>query len=265
MGREGGAVLDNARVKQWPRADGRARERGNMKSYTLDDLARLVDHTNLHPDATREDMERLCDEARRYHFKMVAINSVQSALCSRLLAGTDIDTGAAIGFPLGQTSIACKVFETRDALAAGANEIDYVVNLTEVKAGNWAYVEDEMQQIVDVCRAAGVPSKVIFENCLLTDEEKIALCEVANRVLPTFVKTSTGFSTGGATVKDVRLMRAHVDPRVKVKAAGGIRTADAFLDMVRAGAERIGCSAGVPIMDELRRRFEERGVSSIEL
>ena len=142
---------------------------------------------------------------------------------------------------------------------------DYVVNLTEVKAGNWAYVEDEMQQIVDVCRAAGVPSKVIFENCLLTDEEKIALCEVANRVLPTFVKTSTGFSTGGATVKDVRLMRAHVDPRVKVKAAGGIRTADAFLDMVRAGAERIGCSAGVPIMDELRRRFEERGVSSIEL
>ena len=225
-----------------------------MKSYTLDDLARLVDHTNLHPDATREDMERLCDEARRYHFKMVAINSVQSALCSRLLSGTDIDTGAAIGFPLGQTSIACKVFETRDALAAGANEIDYVVNLTEVK-----------QQIVDVCRAAGVPSKVIFENCLLTDEEKIALCEVANRVLPTFVKTSTGFSTGGATVKDVRLMRAHVDPRVKVKAAGGIRTADAFLDMVRAGAERIGCSAGVPIMDELRRRFEERGVSSIEL
>ena len=230
---------------------------------------RGVNRHESHPDngwtVTREDMERLCDEARRYHFKMVAINSVQSALCSRLLAGTDIDTGAAIGFPLGQTSIACKVFETRDALAAGANEIDYVVNLTEVKAGNWAYVEDEMQQIVDVCRAAGVPSKVIFENCLLTDEEKIALCEVANRVLPTFVKTSTGFSTGGATVKDVRLMRAHVDPRVKVKAAGGIRTADAFLDMVRAGAERIGCSAGVPIMDELRRRFEEQGVSSIEL
>jgi deoxyribose-phosphate aldolase len=152
-----------------------------------------------------------------------------------------------------------------DAISAGANEIDYVVNLTEVKAGNWAYVEDEMQQIVGVCRDADVPSKVIFENCLLTQEEKIKLCEVASRVLPTFVKTSTGFSTGGATVEDVRLMREHVDPRVKVKAAGGIRTADAFLDMVRAGAERIGCSAGVPIMDELRRRFEEKGVQSIEL
>ena len=221
-----------------------------MKSYTLDDLARLVDHTNLHPDATREDMERLCDEARRYHFKMVAINSVQSALCSRLLAGTDIDTGAAIGFPLGQTSIACKVFETRDALAAGANEIDYVVNLTEVKAGNWAYVEDEMQQIVDVCRAAGVPSKVIFENCLLTDEEKIALCEVANRVLPTFVKTSTGFSTGGATVHDVELMKRTVGDRLKIKAAGGIHTREDALAMIAAGADRIGASASIAICTE---------------
>ncbi len=111
-------------------------EAQTMKPYTLDDLARLVDHTNLHPDATREDMKKLCDEAKRYHFKMVAINSVQSKLCSELLAGTDIDTGAAIGFPLGQTSIVAKVFETKDALANGANEIDYVVNLTEVKAGN---------------------------------------------------------------------------------------------------------------------------------
>ena len=145
-------------------------EAQTMKPYTLDDLARLVDHTNLHPDATRADMEKLCDEAKRYHFKMVAINSVQSKLCSELLAGTDIDTGAAIGFPLGQTTIATKVFETKDALANGANEIDYVVNLTEVKAGNWDYIRDEMTQIVEVCREAGVPSKVIFENCLLTED-----------------------------------------------------------------------------------------------
>ena len=236
-----------------------------MKRYTLDDLARLVDHTNLRADATRADMEKLCDEARRYHFRMVAINSVQSRLCAELLAGTDIHVGAAIGFPLGQTSIAVKVFETRDAIANGANEIDYVVNLTEVKAGNWDYVRDEMSQIVAVCREVGVPSKVIFENCLLTRDEKIALCEVANEVLPTFVKTSTGFSTGGATVEDVRLMREHVDARVKVKAAGGIRTADDFLAMVAAGAERIGCSAGVPIMEELRARMVAAGTNAIEI
>ena len=236
-----------------------------MKRYTLDDLARLVDHTNLHADATRADMEKLCDEARRYHFRMVAINSVQSRLCAELLAGTDVHVGAAIGFPLGQTSIATKVFETRDAIENGANEIDYVVNLTEVKAGNWGYVRDEMDDIVSVCNETAVPSKVIFENCLLTQDEKIALCEIASEVLPTFVKTSTGFSTGGATVEDVRLMREHVDARVKVKAAGGIRTADDFLAMVAAGAERIGCSAGVPIMEELRSRMEAEGVDYYEL
>lgn len=236
-----------------------------MKRYTLDDLARLVDHTNLHADATRADMEKLCDEARRYHFRMVAINSVQSRLCAELLAGTDVHVGAAIGFPLGQTSIATKVFETRDAIENGANEIDYVVNLTEVKAGNWDYVRDEMGGIVSVCNETAVPSKVIFENCLLTQDEKIALCEIASEVLPTFVKTSTGFSTGGATVEDVRLMREHVDARVKVKAAGGIRTADDFLAMVAAGAERIGCSAGVPIMEELRSRMGAEGVGYYEL
>ncbi|MCH3942221.1 MAG: deoxyribose-phosphate aldolase [Atopobiaceae bacterium] len=236
-----------------------------MKSYSIDDLAQLVDHTNLHPDATRQDMERLCDEAVRYHFRMVAINSVQAKLCSGLLAGTDVHTGAAIGFPLGQTSIATKVFETRDALANGANEIDYVANLTEVKAGNWDYVREEMAEIVAACREAGVPSKVIFENCLLARDEKLGLCRVASEVLPTFVKTSTGFSTGGATADDVRLMREHVDPRVKVKAAGGIRTADAFLDMVRAGAERIGCSAGIPIIEEIKARLASTGAETIEL
>ena len=236
-----------------------------MRRYTLDDLARLVDHTNLHADATRADMERLCDEARRHHFAMVAVNSVQSRLCAELLAGTDVHVGAAISFPLGQTTVGTKVFETRDALERGADEIDYVVNLTEVKAGNWDYVADEMAQIVSVCREAGAPSKVIFENCLLTQEEKLRLCEIASEVLPTFVKTSTGFSTGGATVEDVRLMREHVDARVKVKAAGGIRTADDFLAMVAAGAERVGCSASVPIMEELAARMAAAGSSAIEL
>lgn len=241
------------------------------RTYALDGLSRLVDHTNLHADATEADMKKLCDEAREYHFKMVAINSGQSARCAKYLAGTDIHVGAAIGFPLGQTSIASKVFETQDAIANGATEIDYVVNLTEVKAANWDYVTDEMTQIVNVCRKASegreepIPSKVIFENCLLTDDEKIKLAQIASEVKPTFIKTSTGFSTGGATVEDVRLMKANCGPDVQVKAAGGIRNADAFLDMVRAGATRIGCSAGIPIINELRRRFEAEGIDSIEL
>lgn len=239
--------------------------------YTLDDLSRLVDHTNLHADATEADMAKLCDEAKRYHFKMVAINQVQSSFCADQLAGTDVHVGAAIAFPLGQTSIAAKVFETRDAIENGATEIDYVVNITQVKAGNWDYVKEEMAQIVNVCREASegrdeeIPSKVIFENCLLTDDEKIKLAEIAREVEPTFIKTSTGFSTGGATVEDVRLMKAHCGDKVQVKAAGGIRDADTFLDMVRAGATRIGCSAGMPIIDELRRRFETEGIGSIEL
>ena len=162
---------------------------------------------------------------------------------------------SSVAVPAGRTN----------ALANGANEIDYVVNLTEVKAGNWDYVKEEMSSIVEVCRKAGVPSKVIFENCLLEDGEKIELCKIASEVLPTFVKTSTGFSTGGATVDDVRLMREHVDPRVKVKAAGGIRSADAFLAMVAAGAERIGCSAGIPIIEELKRRLAASGEDAFEL
>ena len=162
------------------------------KRYTLDDFARLFDHTYLQPDATDADMRKLCDEALENHFCMVAINSGQSARCHAMLEGTDIHVGAAIGFPLGQTSIACKTFETKDALAAGADEIDYVVNLTEVKEGNWTYVTEEMRSIVDACReetgrrSVLVPSKVIFENCLLTRDEKLKLCEIAREVEPTW-------------------------------------------------------------------------------
>ena len=236
-----------------------------MRRYTLDDFAQMVDHTNLQPDATREDMARLCDEAVRNHFKMVAINPVQSALCAELLAGTGVHVGAAIGFPLGQISIESKVFETKDALSAGANEIDYVVNLTEVKAGSWDYIEEEMAGVVSACREAGATSKVIFENCLLTDAEKIRLCEVASSVLPDFVKTSTGFSTGGATVEDVRLMREHVDERVGVKAAGKIRSAETFLAMVGAGATRIGCTHSIPVIEGLRAIMEKEGADYLEV
>lgn len=233
--------------------------------YTIDDFARLIDHTNLHADATEEDMKKLCDEAKKYHFKMVAINEVQSEFCAQQLKGTDIDTGAAISFPLGQTTITCKLAETKDALQNGANEIDYVVNLTQVRAHNWSYIEDEMTQMVKLCRDHDVPCKVIFETCYLTKAEIKQLALIAKKVKPDFVKTSTGFGTDGAKVEDVKLMKENVGPDVKVKAAGGIRNTDDFLAMIAAGAERIGTSSGVKIIETLKQRFEKDGINAIEI
>lgn len=224
-----------------------------MKTFTIDELARFIDHTNLKPTATREDMRLLCNEAKDYHFKMVAINQVQSELCSDLLKDTDINIGAAISFPLGQTSIASKVAETKDAIKNGATEIDYVINITEVKEKNWDYLQSEMEQIVAICKENEVISKVIFENAYLEDEEKIALCEIAKQVKPDFIKTSTGFAPSGATFEDVKLMKEHVGPEVKVKAAGGIRGAQTFKKMIACGAERIGTSSGIAIIEALKQ------------
>lgn len=236
-----------------------------MLTYSLDDFARLIDHTNLHADATEADMRQLCDEAKRYHFKMVAINQVQSRFCADQLAGTDIDTGAAIAFPLGQTSIAAKVFETKDALKNGANEIDYVINIGALKNGDDAYIEQEMTQMVAVCHEHHVPCKVIFENCYLTQDEIRRVATIAKRVKPDFIKTSTGFGTGGATVADVRLMKQIVGDTVKVKAAGGIRNSDTFLAMIQAGADRIGTSSGVKIISALKQRMATDHVDHIAI
>ena len=233
--------------------------------YTIDDFARLIDHTNLHADATEDNMRKLCDEAKKYHFKMVAINEVQSEFCAQQLKGTDIDTGAAISFPLGQTTITCKLAETKDALQNGANEIDYVVNLTQVRVHNWSYIEDEMTQMVKLCHDHDVPCKVIFETCYLTKAEIKQLALIAKKVKPDFVKTSTGFGTAGAKVEDVKLMKENVGPDVKVKAAGGIRNTDDFLAMIAAGAERIGTSSGVKIIETLKQRFEKDGINAIEI
>lgn len=215
----------------------------------MNKFSKYFDHTCLKLYATREDMAKLCEEAKKYDFMMVAINSTQTKLCKELLKGTDIHVGAAISFPLGQTTIETKVFETKDAIANGADEIDYVINITELKEKNYDYIKEEMTQIVDVCRKHNVISKVIFENCYLTDEEKIKLCEIALEIKPDFIKTSTGFGTGGATVEDVKLMKSIVKNTVKVKAAGGIRDLDTCLKMIEAGAERIGTSSAIKITE----------------
>ena len=229
-------------------------------NLTPEQLAKYFDQTLLKAYVTEDDFKAFCEESDRYGFAMVAINSAPVKFCKNVLKDSDVHVGAAIGFPLGQTTIEDKVFETKQAIADGADEIDYVVNLVKLKSGDLNYVEEEMRAIVDVCNEHGKISKVIFENCYLTDDEKKTLCKIALKVRPTFIKTSTGFGTPapgvavGATVEDVRLMKSMVGDAVKVKAAGGVRTLADALAMIEAGAERIGTSAGVKIVEELKSK-----------
>lgn len=236
-----------------------------MTKYTLYDLAQFIDHTNLKPDATAADIQQLCQEATDHHFKMVAINQVQTALCAGELKDTPVHVGAAISFPLGQTSLAAKVFETENALANGADEIDYVVNLTAVKDHHWEYIQEEMTALVQSCRKKNGLIKVIFKNAYLTNDEKIQLAKIAQHVQPDFIKTSTGFASSGATVADVRLMKEFVGDHVGVKAAGGIRDAKTFKAMIAAGATRIGTSSGIKILAELATEMNRASVDFIEI
>lgn len=221
---------------------------------TVEQLANMIDHTNLKAFADDAAFEKLCDEAKKYNFKMVAINPAQTVRCKKKLEGSPVHVGAAIGFPLGQTTLECKIFETKDAIEKGADEIDYVINVAELKNKNYDYIKKEMEEIVKICREAGKTSKVIFENCYLTDDEKRKVAEIAKEVKPDFIKTSTGFGTGGATVEDVKLMKSVVGDEVKVKAAGGIRDLKTALAMIEAGAERLGTSAGVAIVEEYKNQ-----------
>ena len=224
----------------------------NMQALTKEAVAAMIDHTNLKATATREDIRRLCEEAKTYHFASVMVNSAFTALCRDLVKGTGVLVGTVAGFPLGQMSTAAKVFEAETAITDGADEIDYVVNVSDVKDGRWDLVKDEMKKITDACHSRGAGCKVIFENCYLTKEEIARLAGIAKEVKPDFIKTSTGFGTGGATPEDVRIMKEIAGNDVKVKAAGGIRDWASCKAMIEAGAERIGASAGKQILDEFR-------------
>lgn len=225
-----------------------------MKTHlTSKALANMIDHTLLKADAINEQFKKLCDEANSYGFKMIAINSSPVKLCAEYLKDSPVHVGAAIGFPLGQTSIKVKVFETQDAIINGADEIDYVINIGELKNGNLQYIEQEMVEIVDVCRKSNVICKVILENCYLNDEQKISVCKIAKKIRPDFVKTSTGFGTSGATISDIKLMKSIVGNDVKVKAAGGIRSLETAIKMIEAGAERLGTSSGIAIINEFNQ------------
>ena len=215
---------------------------------TKEKLAQMIDHTNLKAFADDAAIKKLCDEAKKYNFKAVAINGAQIERCKKYLEGSQVHIGATVGFPLGQMTVESKVFETEDAIAKGAHEIDYVLNVAELKNGNTELIEREMRLITEVCRRNGVISKVIFENCYLTDDEKRTAAKIAAKVKPDFIKTSTGFGTGGATVEDGRRMKEADVDGVRVKAAGGIRDYETAMAMIEAGAERLGTSAGVELM-----------------
>ncbi len=210
------------------------------------ELNRMIDHTLLKANATRAQIEKLCDEALEYNFASVCVNTCWVPLAHEKLAGSEVNTCCVVGFPLGAMLTEAKAAETRLAVEAGADEVDMVINIGWLLDGEYDAVRDDIAAVVKA--ADGKCVKVIIEACLLTDEQKVKACELSVEAGATFVKTSTGFSTGGATVADVALMRKTVGDRCLVKAAGGIHTADEARAMVEAGADRLGCSAGIQIM-----------------
>ncbi len=212
------------------------------------DLAPYIDHTLLRPEASAGDIDRLCDEAARFGFASVVVNPTWVRRAAERLRSTGVPVASVVGFPLGATTSAVKATEARRALRDGAQEIDMVINIGALKSAMWDDVREDIAKVSDACHEAGALNKVIIEAALLTDEEKVIASHLAKQAKADFVKTSTGFGPGGATVHDVALMRETVGPSMGVKAAGGIRSAEAAHEMIAAGATRIGASAGVQMV-----------------
>src|ERR1700704_2174997 len=210
------------------------------------DLAKLIDHTLLKPEATRDEVVKLCEEARKHRFASVCVNTTWVPLCKAMLGGTDVMVCAVVGFPLGAMSPGAKAYEAREAMRQGAREIDMVINIGALKSGDYETVFEDICRVVKACAPAAV--KVILETSALDTEQKIIGCTLAKLAGAAFVKTSTGFGKGGATVEDIELMRRIVGPELGVKASGGVRTADDVLKLAQAGANRIGASASVAIV-----------------
>ena len=211
-------------------------------------LNKYIDHTLLKADATKEQITKLCNEAKQYDFASVCVNTCYVPLCKELLKESDVKVCCVVGFPLGAMDSDSKAFEAKNAVLNGADEVDMVINVGALKDKNYDYVTKDIEKVVNASKPSIV--KVIIETCLLTDEEKVEACKCALNAKAAFVKTSTGFSTNGATVEDVKLMKDTVKDNCKVKAAGGIRSYEDALKMIDAGADRLGCSAGVKIMEQ---------------
>lgn len=226
----------------------------NSQTITYPELAKVIDHSLLKPELTESDVQAGCELARQYHVASVCVKPSDVSLAAKLLAGSDVAVGTVISFPHGNSTTAIKVAEARQAVADGAIELDMVINIGALRSGKADYVRSEIRQIVEVAHAAKAIVKVIFENAYLTDEQKILACKLSEEAGADFVKTSTGFAPTGATIADVKLMRANVGPQVQVKAAHGVRTLDALLEMIDAGVTRSGATATVAMLDEFKRR-----------
>ena len=209
-------------------------------------IASYIDHTVLAANATQEKIEKLCAEAKQWHFASVCVNTCWTRFCAEKLKGTGVNVCVVVGFPLGAMCTKAKAYEAKCAVEEGADEVDMVINIGALKDGKDNLVEEDIRQVKKACGDKHL--KVIIEACLLTDEEKVRACELSKKAGADFVKTSTGFSTGGAKVEDVALMRKTVGPDMGVKAAGGIRTYEDAVKMIEAGANRLGCSAGIAIV-----------------
>ena len=216
------------------------------------ELNKYIDHTLLKPEATKEQITKLCQEARQYDFASVCVNTCYVPLAKQLLAGSDVKVCCVVGFPLGAMNTVSKAFEAKTAVENGAQEVDMVINIGALKDKDYDYVTKDIAAVVEASKPAIV--KVIIEACLLTDEEKVEACKSSMNAKAEFVKTSTGFSTHGATPEDVALMKKTVGNVCKVKAAGGVRSYDDAMKMIEAGADRLGCSAGIKVMEEAKAR-----------
>jgi deoxyribose-phosphate aldolase len=223
--------------------------------YTYDQMAKLVDHSLLDPKLTDEGLEAGCRLARQYQVASVCIKPYFLARSVELLAGSGVEPSTTIGFPHGGHTTDIKRREAEEALDAGATELDMVVNIGKVLSGDWAFVTADIRAVVEAAHARRRIVKVIFENCYLDDGQKIRLCEVCGQVGADYVKTSTGYGQGGATIEDLRLMRKHAPAAVKVKAAGGVRSFDQLLDVWALGVSRVGASRTADMLDECRRRL----------
>ena len=212
----------------------------------MKNIAGMIDHTLLKAAATSADIRKICAEAREYKFASVCVNSCYAKLVTQELEGTGVKTCCVVGFPLGAMATEAKAFEAKCAVADGASEVDMVINVGALKEGNDAFVEDDIRAVVEAAKPAIV--KVIIETCLLTDEEKVRACELSEKAGAAFVKTSTGFSTGGANAHDVALMKKTVGDRLQVKASGGIHTPEEAKELIEAGADRIGASNGIALL-----------------
>lgn len=230
----------------------------DSKKSSRVNLAKYIDHTLLKATASEEQVIKLCAEARENKFASVCVNPGYVPLVAKQLSGSGVKTCCVIGFPLGATTTEAKVQETIDSIKKGADEVDMVINIGAVKSGNWAYVKDDIENVVIAARGKALV-KVIIETCLLTDEEKVKVCAIAKMAGADFVKTSTGFSTGGATVEDVKLMRQTVGPDMGVKASGGVRDYATAMAMIEAGATRIGTSNGISIVQGENSEAKESG------